>query len=866
MSGKLFLLLLGALCLLSDAICAPANWLPGYRLRMVVEVTGDDRVWESGDGWVVANLPTGGWCRPDGADIQVQDAGGGVLPVQVISSNPEGNTIIQFKSANQAREYWVYMGNALASTATRISSGQTPTLEVRPFPGDQLDTWPEVMKALQAISQIQGNALIPNVRTYGNPFHAYAPGNFAAVYRGCLKIETAGPYRFSVNAEDASFLFLNRQLVYQQPGKRTTSRSVKDWYEIDLKPGLVPFEYFHISGSGAKNGAASLVWKAPGMDKWDVIPAGNFLTAPFAVVRAVEGFGAPAAAFVWGVEDAPVSPEAGAYLVRFQAHGNFVDPAVLRWDFGDGTTGSGASVRHVYFDPGEYLVTLHAGNLPPFRQRIYVSEPPSNSGPASLREVVEVLSRTSWKTMNPVQLDKAFDFLIAAGQPGQWKLQAAMAGHLLARKDVDPPRKARLYDALLEAMAEDGRAAEAVKLSDKMLAELAKPAGLRLQAMRSLARIHWKYLRNFKEASALYEQIFEENQRVQRPELRRAAIEWGDMFLESGDLNQAEERYRLASTLGGEQFAATGQIKAIGRGALLRVAEQQLRAGNIRESRALLERIEMEYPEQKIEGLFRFLRAEVDRNTGEYRDAIENYQVLLKLSQWSSYRDRALAGIALSYNELGEFNKAAELLKAIKESFPEYYTEAKLDAVMSGIEDRLARKESGKPIRDLVGFKGYASEFNQGFKETSEITGLEWKDGLGIYGTGLAEIFQPAPKTAGVLSLQLDQVRPKGRYWVEIWYREQGVGVVKQGTAEWVVGLDPPGNPPGSQARQFMDPSFGQWRKLGVMVDAPDEVVAQLNLRMVQLSGCFQFDGLRVLPVSEREEERLRNFIQGDAK
>jgi PKD repeat protein len=28
------------------------------------------------------------------------------------------------------------------------------------------------------------------------------------------------------------------------------------------------------------------------------------------------------------------------------------------WDFGDGATGSGATVNHVYATPGEYLVTL----------------------------------------------------------------------------------------------------------------------------------------------------------------------------------------------------------------------------------------------------------------------------------------------------------------------------------------------------------------------------------------------------------------------------------------------------------------------------------------------------------------------------
>ena len=50
------------------------------------------------------------------------------------------------------------------------------------------------------------------------------------------------------------------------------------------------------------------------------------------------------------------------YLARFEVQGGAAsaakDPAQFTWDFGDGTTGVGKSVSHVYFKEGPYVVKL----------------------------------------------------------------------------------------------------------------------------------------------------------------------------------------------------------------------------------------------------------------------------------------------------------------------------------------------------------------------------------------------------------------------------------------------------------------------------------------------------------------------------
>ena len=97
---------------------------------------------------------------------------------------------------------------------------------------------------------------------------------------------------------------------------------------------------------------------------------------------------------------------------------------------------------------------------------------------------------------------------------------------------------------------------------------------------------------------------------------------------------------------------------AVTRGGLLRTAEQKLRAGDIQQTRQLLERIELNYPEEKLEGLYRVLRAEADRRTGRYEEALRNYEILLKLTQWSGFHDRAMHGLADTYFRLGELPQA----------------------------------------------------------------------------------------------------------------------------------------------------------------------------------------------------------------
>src|SRR5262249_37386178 len=118
---------------------APA-WLDGYRLRWPLRVIGDPAKQPAKS--IITSLPTGGWLKADASDIAVQTAAGEVLPVGVLSHDPNGETIIQFPRKGNDPWYWAYGVNAKPKPAPKAPAMQEGvTVEVREWAGDDLKDW-----------------------------------------------------------------------------------------------------------------------------------------------------------------------------------------------------------------------------------------------------------------------------------------------------------------------------------------------------------------------------------------------------------------------------------------------------------------------------------------------------------------------------------------------------------------------------------------------------------------------------------------------------------------------------------------------------------------------------------------------------
>jgi tetratricopeptide (TPR) repeat protein len=856
---------------------APA-WLDGYRVRWPIRAMGelDKQPAKS----IVVRIPGGGWLKPDASDLALEAPTGKLLPHLVLSHDPLGDTIVQFQRDRDEPWYWVYgVGGPGGPKADAKTMAEGITLEVRDFAGRDLSSWPKVREVLDKTPAIIGNAVVTEVVQNCCPARPEQSSKFAASYRGNLTIEKAGTYSFLVNADDAAFLFIDGFKVYEQPGGSTVKGTInvkvldKIAGKVELKPGVHPFEVHHAVGDVPTSpGRCSLIWKGPDMAKVAYVPPTAFVQPVFARVAAMESRdGETAGLFTHGLDDTIDSPGIRLFLVRFEAQGPGKSDA-FHWNFGDGTTGTGRSVTHVYFNESDYLVSLAVDGspLPPCKRRIHVwAEPTGETSPLSLEKAVDALATMDWQKLDGERLRSIFSFLQACNQSNRWPFVDRLAAHLLAQKDGDLEQRSQFYLARLEALTQLGKAGEALKLGEEALKEFTRTPALTVRLQLGVAAIHQYHFKDAGAASRIYKDILDKHSRTEHPNLRLAAIRWGDLFAEAGDLAKADETYRVAATLGGEKFQGASVTDAATRGALLRIAEQKLRAGEIHATRQLLDRVEMEYPGRRLDGLYCFLKAESDRAGGRYEDSQRNYEMIFRLPQWAGYRDRATFGIADCYLRMGELDKAQKWFADLKETYPAFVQAQKLDETIKLLAERIERSKSANGDKEAVAFKEFATSFEptetSWFGDTKEFAIVRAPS----IGGGYSALFDVWPQTHHQYNYEqwFKNLTPGGTYWVEFWTQDLArhsaytVGV----TLPWV------------QVYLFDEPkklstlitihpqrnSHHGWHKYGVKIKMPAAADGSLKLIFGNANGFTLVDRVSIRAVSDRAIDSLLLFQQG---
>jgi tetratricopeptide (TPR) repeat protein len=857
---------------------APA-WLESYRVRWPLRIVADPAKQKAET--VIVSLPTGGWLKPDASDLAIQNARGEVLPIQVLSHDPAGDTIVQFKRSGADAWYWAYGISTGPLPQTKIDPAPKEglTVEVRDWAGDDLASWMKVRDGLKKSDNVIGNAVVAEVMQNGNPVKPDQMTKFAASYRGFLDIKKDGVYRFFVNADDAAFLFIDGFKVFERPGANDRLIVVKQKLlqekcgKIELKAGVHPFEVHHVVGNNTRSaGFCTLLWQPEDQKTFGFVPRTAYAQPMIAMPAAVEeAKGAPLASFVHGIDDSLSSGVVKLYLVRFEAQGNLKDGDKLTWDFGDGTTGTGRSVLHAYLKDGDYTVTLRsADGLPAFRRTVNVWAAPVQSSPLSLGRAVKSLAESDWKKWEPERIRQMFAFLQVCEQPERWPLIDAVTQHLLTQPDLDREERTRLLITRMDALAHLRRAKEALKLGEQVEKDVAKVPTLLLSVRLAVAGIHQYHLKESAVASKMYKTMLDDYRRIEHPNLRVAAIRWGDLFAEAGELARAGEAYQLANKLGGERFAKAANVNAINRGARLRTAEKKLRDGDVHQTRQLLEQIELDFPEQKLEGLYRFLRAEADRFGGHYEEAIRNYEVLVRLPQWASYRSPAWAGIADSYYRVGQLDRSLEWYDRIKQADADYYGKAKLadrQRLVAARRDRI-REAEAKGEKGGLFFEGFASGFEPGEPQPwPELTNLTLARGLGMQGPHVGRCDSLPPSQAGFRYLRpVRNLNPDGWYWVEVWHRETLAGYNQGNQQQAFAWISPEGDkalhiPKGPPT--YLDRTYGQWRKLGFKFKAPAAQDGLLVVWFINYLATSEIDGLVIRPISDRQNDSLTSFLEG---
>jgi tetratricopeptide (TPR) repeat protein len=859
-------------------------WVEGYQFRWPVRILGE--IGKQAEAQtVLVRLSSGGWLKPDGSDITVQTGSGKILPVAVLSHDPLGGTIVQFPRNGLDPWYWIYGGSSRTDIprADPKTLREGITLELRDWQGDDLTSWAKVRAGLEKSTSLLGNAIVGDVMQNCCPARPEQSNKFAASYRGYFRVPKEATYRFVVTADDASFLFIDGFKVCERPGVNRTIGTIKVKEleqlagKVDLKAGVHEFELHQaVSAKPEATGVCALLWSPPEQPKFSPLPHSAAVLPLYARVAALEKPGGERPGlFVCGLDDSLEIPGIRLFLVRFEAQGPAKDEKSFVWDFGDGTAVIGRTVTHVYFKEGDYTVALSSeSGLPPFRQRVHVWAEPCETSPFSLERAVDALAALEWKKLNVERVRSIFTFLLECEQPGRWRLLDEVAQHLLQQKDFDLEFRSQLCLARMEALTQQNHGADALKLAEQVRPEFAKTPALLVRILLGTAAIHQYHYRDAAAASKIYKSILDEHSRTEHPNLRLAGIRWGDLLAESGDLVRADEAYRTAATLGGEKFGGTATTDAATRGALLRIAEQKLRAGEIQATRQLLERLEMEYPGRRLDGLYCFLRAESDRFAGRYEEAMRNYEMIFKLPQWAGYRDRATHGIADCYLRMGtpgDLSKAAKWFADLKDNHTKYYETQKLAEVDKLLHERLDRIEAARTKGDAGA--AFFREFTTGFEPDEQEWFGDLMDFASVRAPGIqgphAALFDTTPRDLANFNYlrPLRNLTPGETYWLEVWFQD----VVRPSPplpyqlAMLQITLTAETDPKLTTAANLLLPrnSHHQWHKVGIRIKAPMAQDCNLKIIIANMTGVMLFDRLSIRPISDRQADSLSVFLQG---
>ena len=739
-------------------------------------------------------------------------------------------------------------------------------VEFRDWQGDQLDSWPDVLAGLQSSKNVLGSAIVGQVVQNVNPFRRDDPRNFAASYRGYLRIGRPGIYSFFVNGDDTTFLFVNGYRMYSRTGSNLPIGGRVGVYSIGtdiyLETGVHPFEIHHIVGNTpTAAGRCTFFWMSPGSRSWSFTAPGAFATSLQAVPVSVQAHdGRQLAVFEFATDDTLTADGVTLYLARLVAQGSVKEPDRLIWNFSDGSTANGRNVQRVYFAPGDREISLKSHpQLPPFRRRVSVWTPPIPTSAHSLEMAVSILSSMDLTKLGRSNLNEIYHFLRICEQPTRWPLMEKLCRLLLDRDDLDVRYRAMLHASLMRAMSQQGRAVEALQELDQALSDVHQVRSLGALVLLAAANVNRDALRDFHEADRLYARVIHENARLRHPIVRRAAVDWGDMFLHAGDMARAGEAYRLAIALGNVSAAGQPQGDPVKRGALLRVAEQQLKQGNIRQTRRLLQRIETEFPDQKLEGLYRFLRGEAERHAGRYHQAIDHYEVLLQLRQWAGYRANALFGLADSYYRMGDYDTTLKWLEDLHESFPDFFTRRKLGAYQSNVAMRAERLESGQDASQAL-FTRLDVDLDA---SAVRPYGAAVLPTLGFGQDRAVFLHQFSSENARFAPILLKNLPPQGALRVELWYRDRAVSAGSVPSRRFEIEVQSATGDVVGRAAFRPQRTFGRWHKAAFNLPMPQTDTGSIIVRARNTVGLLEVAALTVLHVSDRQNDALRNFLEG---
>ena len=686
---------------------AQSWWDERWAARRSFECTGT-RSELPGDEVGVVEFFTAGQAAADGRDLRVLPGGSSKpLPVKVLAAGPGDFLRVAFPLVKEVTGYRVYYGNPAARAGESFEPRRGLLLEVRPYRGGSPDDLRGMQEIIRKAGPMAGSDFVDRIFFGYNPFGAQS--SYVSVYTGWLKCPADGEYVFATSSDDASFLLLDGKLVVQWPGWHGAVPDIRHKQKTALAAGLHKLEYLHVNGDG--DGMAVAAWQPPGQDRVAVIPAEAFARVSRGRQTAYELRGQPVPV------DFAVRPAGEAYLdsetylVR-AAFTALVGPDGgmgadrCAWEFGDGQTGAGGSVEHVYALPGVYQVKLTArvagvnlecANAVRIERDFDRAIAGRSEAPA---EYLAALAKYDLGKLSPAGLAALARFYREVERP---EGELAVARAILARPAGEFP-DAQYFDQLLlavRALREDrqgaaGRA-EALRLLDAAEERFkgAKRDNFRAQVIRERGDIYYFYANDLEKAYNEYDKVVSRFRGLEDNIVRVTKIRLGDIHRERGERAEAERRYREAEAL--KLNRQKPQVEDARRGALAHVAESYLRTRELEDCERALNIWEWEYPLEKLLGYSTLVRCQLELLRKKPEEVIKQAEVLLKVNPRTDFAGQILLVESQAQRAAGRPDKATEALKRIIEKYPECEEVAKARELLEKAEKAIPKPPAPAP-------------------------------------------------------------------------------------------------------------------------------------------------------------------------
>jgi TolA-binding protein len=682
-----------------DVVRAQEPWhLAGWNARALVDVkpTGD-----SGADTAVAKILCQARARPDGADYRVLNASGQLVPFQILFHDAARYSMIAFRAEDPKGRYLIYFG--------KESAGRSEVeLRAVPTPGagaPKAATWvPQHGFVFQTLRRPEG----PNPKTaedmarliaaspapdgarlqrgIADGFNPFGPSdNYISIYRGWIRIPTAGTYQFCTVSNEASFSFLDGKPLVHWPGRHTVERGQRGEVHaaVELTAGLHYLEYYH--EEVALQQMAYLGWRCSADEgPFEPIPESVFTAPHTAEVVRLESPGTPLLSFEPVLIDSvwPTSRHEGQYTrsrMLLSPGSRLPADAPLSWDFGDGQTGSGRQVEHVYLATGSYQVTLSSGALKavwPLNvfEIEHVTDQFKESTPAEYARRVKTYNRDA---LDAASLRELAHVLSEADEPAA----AVETGQIyLKRFAAESPREAARMQRLVADCAirlGQGGLEEAIAGYEASITKQT-PAPEALDVLARLVRllgVEKGLPERVAEVEARAEQVVRSSSvdETTRDAYRRVLIASGDVRLWAGKPGDAQAFYKRAEALSG-RFVPS-QVRAARLGAFPNAIREFLESKDYGAALDVVERWEETFPTDKVHGHSFFWRGRLLHLRDQPRDAARYLARAIGLAPGAAFETEARWRLADALEKLGRHDEARkELAKLATSGMNDEYT------------------------------------------------------------------------------------------------------------------------------------------------------------------------------------------------